>query len=137
MPIWPQREVTKWYEEGHEFKMMGIARQSWKFGSRNQLNTAVNPFRFKGDKHSRLTASFDMGRPWEVDVETMQLKTPVGTYKQWTAEFGKMTPYPFQLFQTTAHPAYDPITQEYFSVNFTKSLSVLFFGYKFTRSCKK
>ena len=24
---------TKWYEEGHEFKMMGIARQSWKFGS--------------------------------------------------------------------------------------------------------
>ena len=128
---------TKWYEEGHEFKMMGIARQSWKFGSRNQLNTAVNPFRFKGDKHSRLTASFDMGRPWEVDVETMKLKTPVGSYHDWTAEFGKlMTPYPFQLFQTTAHPAYDPITQEYFSVNFTKSLTVLFFGDKFTQHVK-
>jgi hypothetical protein len=128
---------TKYYEEGHEFKMMGIARQSFKFGSRNQLNTAVTPFRFKGDKHSRLTASFDMGRPWEVDVNTMKLKTPVGSYKEWTAEFGKMmTPYPFQLFQTTAHPAYDPNTKEYFSVNFSKSLSVLFFGEKFTDHIK-
>ncbi|NNE26671.1 MAG: hypothetical protein HKN09_07490 [Saprospiraceae bacterium] len=128
---------TKWYDEGHEFKMMGIARQSWKFGSRNQLNTAVSPFRFKGDTHSRMTASFDMGRPWELDVDTMKLKTPIGSYKQWTAEFGRMmTPYPFQLFQTTAHPAFDPLTQEYFSVNFTKSLTVLFFGYKFTDHVK-
>ncbi|MEM1328312.1 MAG: carotenoid oxygenase family protein [Bacteroidota bacterium] len=115
------------------FVSFGIARISHGLGARNQLNTAISPFKLPGDQYSRLTANFDMGRPWEVDVKTMKLKTPIGTYAKWVSAFPKVYNAPFQFVQTTAHPAFDPLTHEFFSVNFTKTFATMFFYEKFNQ----
>jgi len=57
------------------FKNKGIARMSNKLGTRNQLNTAITPFRRPGDKQSRLLATFDAGRPFEFDPDSLKLIT--------------------------------------------------------------
>ncbi|MEM8526143.1 MAG: carotenoid oxygenase family protein [Bacteroidota bacterium] len=123
---------TKYYKKGINFKSYGIARISHNLGTRNQLNTAITPFKLPGDQYSRLTANFDMGRSWEVDVESMELKTPIGAYHHWVTEFPRVFPYPFQSIQTSAHPAFDPLTHEFFSVNFTKNFTTMFFYEKFS-----
>lgn len=126
------KEGTSYYEQGFGFKNLGIARTSFKLGSRNQLNTAVTPFQFAEDQFTRLTANFDMGRPWEVDVETMVLKTSIGSAKEWIGEIPEIANYPFPLYQSTAHPAFDPITKEFFTVNFTKTFLTMFFYNNFS-----
>ena len=136
-PCWYADEATAFDNEfGYDakkigFKMLGIGRTSFKFGSRNQLNTAINPFKFPGDAHTRMTANFDMGRPWEIDVETMELKTPIGTTDDWIGEVPSVANYPFPLNQATAHPCFDPVSQEFFTVNYTKKFTVMFFYRKF------
>ena len=134
-PCWYADEATKrgtsYYDDGQEFRMLGIARTSLKFGSRNELNTAINPIKFPGDDHTRMSVNFDMGRPWEVDVETMELKTSIGSTQEWAGEIPSIADYPFPLFQSTAHPAFDPITKEFFTVNFTKTFEMMFYYTKF------
>ena len=136
-PCWYADQATRWgtdyYEKGQEFRMLGIARTSFKFGSRNELNTAINPLKFAGDQHTRMSANFDMGRPWEIDVETMELKTAIGSVKDWFAEMPQVLNYPFALFQSTAHPCFDPVTKEFFTVNFTKTFDMMFFYEKFNK----
>jgi hypothetical protein len=136
-PCWYADDATKrgskYYKDGQEFRMLGIARTSLKFGSRNELNTAINPIKFEGDQHVRMTANFDMGRPWEIDTETMELKTSIGTMKEWAGEMPQLLNYPFSLFQSTAHPCFDPKTKEFFTVNFTKTFDMMFFYTKFNK----
>lgn len=107
------------------FKNKGIARMSNKLGTRNQLNTAITPFRRPGDKQSRLLATFDAGRPFEFDPDSLKLITPIGENKFWRAGTPPFLTNPFPMVLTSAHPVYDPETQEVFSVNFTKTTKAL------------
>jgi carotenoid cleavage dioxygenase-like enzyme len=140
-PCYYADEATKQGSEYHsselQFESRGIARISERFGARNQLNTALTPFKLKDDQHSRLTANFDSGRPWEVDAEHLCLQKPFGGYKDWVSQFPKAIPAPFQSVQTTAHPAFDPLTYEFFSVNFTKTFTNMFFYRRFNERLSK
>ena len=122
---------TKYHaEKGYYFESLGIAREGAGFGSRNQLNTAFSLFKFPGDNHTRLTANFDAGRPYEVDAETLKLKTPIGANKEWRQQLPAILEDVFELVQSTAHPSFDPATNEFFTVCFTKNMSVLMLGKK-------
>ncbi|GAA5022681.1 hypothetical protein GCM10011506_00450 [Marivirga lumbricoides] len=107
------------------FKNNGLARMSRKLGTRNQLNTAITPFRVPGDSQARLLATFDAGRPFEFDPESMNLITPVGENRFWRAGTPPIVNSLFPMILTTAHPVYDPETNELFSVNFTKTNKAL------------
>lgn len=107
------------------FKNNGLARLSMVLGTRNQLNTAITPFKLKGETHNRLLATFDAGRPFEFDPESMALITPIGENKFWHPGTPPMMNNPFPMVLTTAHPVYDPDTQELFTVNFTKTTKAL------------
>lgn len=116
---------TSYYEKGQQFRQLGLSRESFTWGIRNQINTAVNPFKFPGDKHTRLTTNFDAGRPWEVDTETLRLKTPIGKLSDWESQMPAFLNYVFPLNSSTAHPSFDPHTQEFFTINFTKDFDDL------------
>lgn len=124
------RYGTTYYNDGLFFKGMGMGRTSFKMGSRNQLNTALSAFRFPGDKHTRITANFDAGRPYELNPETLEVKTPIGANSEWLGEFPGAMEYTFPLFQATAHPSFDPVTKEFFTVNFLKTMGELLFSNK-------
>lgn len=123
---------TEYHKKGVFFAGMGIARTSLYLGSRNQINTSVNLFQFPGDATTRVTANFDAGRPYEIDPVTMETITPIGANSEWIGEMPPFLDQPFPLVQATAHPAFDPRTGEFFTVNFTKSFSTLIFSKKFT-----
>ena len=107
------------------FKNKGIARMSMKLGTRNQLNTAITPYKLPGDDQSRLLATFDAGRPFEFDPATLDLITPIGDNKFWRAGTPPFLVNPFPMILSSAHPVYDPETKEVFSVNFTKTTKAL------------
>jgi Retinal pigment epithelial membrane protein len=112
---------TNGYGMLFHFNNMGMTRMALDLGSRNLLNTAVTPFRFPNDPAPRLIACYDAGRPWEIDPDTIQVITPIGANSEWTPS----TPgwlFPFPIVQSTAHPSFDPKTQEMFLVNFTKPI---------------
>ena len=119
---------TTYYQQGFHFKGMGMARNSNQLGTRNQLNTSLNAFKFPGDSNTRLTVNFDAGRPFEMDPLTMELKTAIGANKEWAEEFPLIMQSTFPLLQSTAHPSFDPVTKEYYTVNFLKSAANLAFG---------
>ncbi len=136
-PCWYADEATKMgngeYPHQMAFKMIGIGRTSFKFGARNQLNTAINPIKFNGDTSVRMSANFDMGRPWEIDTETMELKTVIGTTREWVGEIPAIANYPFPMYQSTAHPCFDPETKEFFTVCFTRTFENMVFYRKFSK----
>ena len=122
------RYGTDYYKQGIYFKGMGLGRTSMHMGARNQLNTSINLFKFQGDKNTRVSVNFDAGRFYELDAETMILKTPIGSNKEWVGDFPNKLEYTFPLVLSTAHPSFDPITKELFTVNYLKSASDLAFG---------
>jgi carotenoid cleavage dioxygenase-like enzyme len=122
------RYGTEYFKQGINFKGMGLARTSMHMGSRNQLNTSINLFKFKNDKNTRVSINFDAGRFYELDAKSMILKTPIGSNKEWTGDFPNALEYTFPLVLSTAHPSFDPITKELFTVNYLKSASNLAFG---------
>ena len=75
-------------------------------------------------KKTDLVATTDVGRPYEFDPKTLQIKTPIGYLKEYINGVPGIVPWPFPVLQTTAHPAFDPVTKELFSVNYTKSTSL-------------
>lgn len=104
------------------FFNVGISRLSTYLGVRNQLNTAMIPVRFPGEDVDRILATFDTGRPYEFDPSSLQLLHPMGNNLKWKAQFFPFVEYIFPMIASTAHPAYDPQTGEFFTVNYTKSL---------------
>ncbi len=108
------------YEKG--FFNVGISRLSTYLGVRNQLNTAMIPVRLQGEDVDRILATFDTGRPYEFDPSSLQLLHPMGNNLKWKAQFFPFVEYIFPMIASTAHPAYDPHTGEFFTVNYTKSL---------------
>ncbi|MDN3202696.1 carotenoid oxygenase family protein [Algoriphagus sediminis] len=123
-PCYYADEATKEGTKHHGlmgFHNMGITRMSMVLGSRNELNTATQPVKFKGQKVGSLMATYDVGRPYLVDPKTLELVSPVGKVKEWMTAEPPMVPWPFGIVQTSAHPGFDPITQELFTVNYSKN----------------
>jgi carotenoid cleavage dioxygenase-like enzyme len=103
------------------FKTAGLARASIPLGFRNELNTAILPFRFSKDNYSRLLITYDTGRPWEFNPETLELITPIGANREWINGTPPALKFPFPPVQTSAHPSFDPVTQELYTVNYTQA----------------
>jgi carotenoid cleavage dioxygenase-like enzyme len=122
---------TPYYDQGLYFRSMGIGRTSLRLGVRNQVNTALTPFRFAPDQPTRLTANFDVGRPFELDPVSLKLKTAVGSNAEWRPEFPLAAEQVFPMVQSTAHPSFDPRTREYFTVCYQKTFRTMFFSEKF------
>ena len=108
---------TKYAKYG--FHNFGISRFSPYLGSRNQLNTAFVSFSGK-EEPDRLLVTYDAGRPYEIDTETLEVVTPVGNNKEWCPEIPLNFPFPTVL--STAHPAFDANTHEMFTVNYGRAL---------------
>lgn len=102
------------------FSNMGISRISFELGARNLLSTAIIPFKTKNDDCIRMLATSDLGRPFEIDINTLKVITPIGTNEQWQAKNVPFIDWIFPIHQTSAHPSFDPITKELFTVNYVK-----------------
>lgn len=105
------------------FKNLGFGRFSLLLGLRNEANTAFVPFKTKQDQHQRLLITYDAGRPFEIDPQSLDVITPVGANAEWLIE----TPikFPFSPVLSTAHPGFDYHTQELFTVNYRRSVNNL------------
>ncbi len=85
--------------------------------------------KFSEDEGYRLLATWDIGRPYEIDPETLELITPVGSNSEWRpmnplmADLPFKPPFPFPLIQGSAHPCFDFNTKEMFTVNTGRSLT--------------
>ncbi len=97
------------------FRNRAIARISPVLGVRNELNTAW--LHMPAD--DRLFATYDAGRPWEVDPTTLEVVTPVGRLEEWEAAFAVDLPWLFPPVLTGAHPAHDDRTGETFFANYS------------------
>ena len=105
------------------FQNLGISRISLnKLGSRNQLNTAFLPFKLPDEESDRLLVTWDVGRPYEIDPETLETLTPVGKNDDWSNLLRNVPVYPFKQVMSSAHPVADPQTGEIFNVNIGKSI---------------
>lgn len=121
--------------QGLRFRNLGISRVSFNtLGVRNQVNTAFLPFKAKGDSSERLLVTWDVGRPIEIDPETLNTLTPVGEQKDWSDLTPVVDPVPFKQIISSAHPCFDPHTNEVFTVNLSKSLLTMF---GFSRSIQR
>ncbi|MCU0547589.1 MAG: carotenoid oxygenase family protein [Oscillatoriaceae cyanobacterium Prado104] len=112
-----------------KFKNYGITRLG-ALGVRNQLNTAFVPLKFSQAESERLLATWDVGRPYEIDPKTLETVTPVGRKDEWkevtNISLPGRLPQPFGVIQTSAHPCFDPRTREMFTVNIGRSFSNIF-----------
>ena len=109
------------YNSLYAFNNCGLSRMSLALGARNELNTAISPIKFKGDEYARMIACYDAGKPWEFNPVSLEMMTAIGN----NSEYAFATPeklFPLPVIQTTAHPVFDPRTQELFIVNFYHSL---------------
>ncbi len=107
----------------YRFRNHGITRFSLSLGVRNQLNTAFLPMKFlPQDSQERLLITYDAGRPYEIDTQTLEVVTQEGANQEWQSELSGYNP-PFPAFLSTAHPAFDPHTQKMFTVNYGRSLA--------------
>jgi carotenoid cleavage dioxygenase-like enzyme len=120
-------QTKKEQYRGLEFDNLGISRASFgRLGIRNQLNTAFVPFKLSDDPHERLLVTWDVGRPYEIDPETLETLTPVGKNQDWTELLRDQQIMPFKNLMTSAHPVFDSRTEELFTLNVGKSLWTLF-----------
>jgi carotenoid cleavage dioxygenase-like enzyme len=103
-----------------KFSNFGISRMSMFLGARDLLNTATIPVRFN-NSDPFLLSTYDVGRPFIMDPLSLKLQSPFGSTNDWVPATPSFLNWPFPLVQTTAHPSFDPNTQELFSVNYCKS----------------
>ena len=106
--------------EKYGFKNHGLTRFSIALGVRNQLNTAFVKFKTSQDVNDRLFVTYDAGRPYEIDTETLEVVTPVGANAEWRPEVSLSMPFGPVL--STAHPFFDAETKEMFTVNYGRSI---------------
>ncbi|HEY9807750.1 MAG TPA: carotenoid oxygenase family protein [Halomicronema sp.] len=122
-------DMATFQQKKFKFYNLGILRFSEKLGARNQLNTAFLPMKFSEKEGYRLLATWDIGRPYEIDTETLELITPVGSNSEWRpmnplmADLPLQPPFPFPLIQGSAHPCFDFNTKQMFTVNAGRSLT--------------
>jgi hypothetical protein len=107
------------------FRNFGIARLASQLGACNQVNTAFLPLKFPKQNHQRLLATWDMGRPYEINPYSLKVVAPVGLNKDWHEMLKMPKPVPFRLVMNSAHPAFDFDQGKMFTLNVTKSLNTL------------
>lgn len=116
--------------EKYKFLNRGIARLSMSLGLRNQLNTAFLPMKFAADSCDRLLVTYDAGRPYEIDTDTLEVVTPVGSNQEWRGELDQLkipiiinaNKFPCKSILSTAHPAFDYSGEgKMFTVNYGRS----------------
>ena len=127
-------DAKKEIYQGLSFQNLGMSRVSLnKLGTRNQVHTAFVPFKLPEDENERLLLTWDVGRPYEIDPETLETLTPIGTNQDWTDLLPEQPPQPFKQVMSSAHPVFDFKTGELFTVNVGKSIWTLL---AFSRSLK-
>lgn len=106
-----------------KFHSLGFGRFSFLLGLRNEANTAFLPFQTKEDSHERLLVTYDAGRPFEIDPNSLEVVTAVGANHEWGIE----TPirFIFSPVLSTAHPWFDANTHEIITVNYGRSVANL------------
>lgn len=97
------------------YRNMGMLRFSPALGARDFANTALTSI-----GGGRLLASYDAGRPWEIDPSTLEVVTPVGRQQTWRPSFPNLTPGLnfMPIVMSTAHPAFDPNEGATYVVNY-------------------
>lgn len=105
-----------------KFYNMGITRMSLFLGPVNYANTAIIPVKFKNDSGESILATYDTGRPLKHDPLSLEFITPLGYNNEWISGFPRFLQEPLPMFESTAHPSWDPNEQVLYSVNFTKSI---------------
>ena len=128
-----QADGTKKRNPYHRYRFadFGLGRMSFKIGMRNRLNTAITPIKFKNDPHERIVVCTDDGRPYICDPKSLETFSPIGSLSEWDAIMGderkvlgfKFGAKPFPLIMATAHPVFDPKTNEFFGVNYGRLFS--------------
>ncbi|HAA16873.1 MAG TPA: hypothetical protein DCE41_36235 [Cytophagales bacterium] len=117
-PAREDKRFRKWI-----FKNLGMARMNLVFGQRNQANVAVIPVQFDHDPEPRMLATYEAGRPWEINPDSLEVIAPVGK----SEDFDSMMPtwfwrYVFPAVMTTAHPVFDPYTKDFYICNFVQGV---------------
>lgn len=107
------------------FYNIGLARVSPYLGVSNQVNTAFLPMPFSGNTNRRLLATWDVGRPYEIDPDSLKIIAPVGFNSDWNQIVENLPAFPFPQNMSSAHPCFDPEKEEMFTVNVVKSLNTL------------
>lgn len=120
----PARSNKKF--KGWEFKNNGMARMSKVLGQRNQANVSVVPVKFRESESMRLLATYEAGRPWEINPETLDVIAPAGK----SEDYLSLVPswflrYPFPAVLSSAHPVFDIETKEMFTVSFIQGMDVM------------
>lgn len=119
------RKIKNPYHK-YRFSDFGLGRLSFKIGMRNRLNTAITPIKFSGDPTERIVVCADDGRPYLCDPKTLKTYSPIGSLDEWEALMGSEKKFlgfsygikPFPLIMATAHPVFDPKTNEFIGVNY-------------------
>jgi hypothetical protein len=127
-PSYYADKATKFGTTGHKifgFKNLGIARLSFILGAAEQIATAVIPVKFQNDQTPRLLATADLGRAYEFNPHLLNITQPIGQLDDYIPATPSFVPWIFKLIQGTAHPTFDPVTKELFTVNYTKSVKTL------------
>jgi carotenoid cleavage dioxygenase-like enzyme len=112
-------EATKNNHYWMAFRDGGLARTSLLLGNPDQLNTAFLVTR----EHLLLT--FDAGRPYVVDPDTLEVIQPTGATQEWLSMFpGVPIPFIFDGMQSPAHPVCDvhktsSAQDEFFTTNYS------------------
>jgi hypothetical protein len=106
----------------YRFRNHGVTRFSPFLGLRNELNTAFLVMQSNNDSLGRLLVTYDAGRPYEIDTETLEAVTPIGANQEWRAELDKPR-FPFKPILSSAHPSFDTYTGEMFTVNYGRSIT--------------
>jgi carotenoid cleavage dioxygenase-like enzyme len=95
------------------FHDLGLTRLSPLLGVRTVLSNSPIALR------DRMIITTDAGRPWEFDPITLELVTPIGKSDEWLGSIP--APWVFPLFLTSAHPAEDRRTGEFFTANYANA----------------
>lgn len=105
----------------HQFRDHGLLRFSPSLGLRDEVDIAFLAFNTATDNQERLMITYDAGRPYEIDTNSLEVVTPVGGNTEWKA-FLPFS-YPFPPVLSTSHPTFDGNTKEVFLVNYGRSLT--------------
>jgi carotenoid cleavage dioxygenase-like enzyme len=104
----------------YRFYNWGLMRYSLVLGLRDSLNTAFLPMPFLDKGEERLLVTYDAGRPYEIDTKSLKVVTPAGSNREWRSAIPIKQPFPAHL--STAHPTFDIVTGEMFTVNYGRSV---------------
>lgn len=110
-PCFYADQAAESYGEVMAFRDLGLSRISPLLGVRAVLSNSPIPLR------DRMIVTTDAGRAWEFDPVSLELVTPIGKGDEWLGAIP--VPWPFPLILSTAHPAEDADTGEFFTINYS------------------